>query len=188
MGITPLALSALALLAERPMHPYEMYQLLLERHEDELVKVRPGSLYHAVERLEDHELVEVVGTEREGNRPERTTYAITTAGRSALVERIRDMLSTPVNEFPQFPVALGEAHNGPADLVADDLRSYVAALDEQIHHASTYLDAAHQRGVPEVYLLAGEYVRHLRRAERDWITTLITRIETKDLPWHPDHP
>ena len=138
MGITPLALSALALLAERPMHPYEMYQLLLERHEDELVKVRPGSLYHAVERLEDHELVEVLGTEREGNRPERTTYAITDAGREALVGRLREMLSTPVNEFPQFPVALGEAHNGPPDLVVADLRSYVAGLDEQIARTTSF--------------------------------------------------
>ena len=42
--LTPLGLAALALLAERPMHPYEMYQTLVHRREDRNVKVRPGSL------------------------------------------------------------------------------------------------------------------------------------------------
>ena len=49
--LTPLAISVLALLNERPMHAYEMYQLLLSRHNNRIVKVRPGSLYHTVERL-----------------------------------------------------------------------------------------------------------------------------------------
>ncbi|HWU59288.1 MAG TPA: PadR family transcriptional regulator, partial [Microbacteriaceae bacterium] len=38
--ITPLAIATLALLAERPMHPYEMYQTLIQRAEDRIVKVR----------------------------------------------------------------------------------------------------------------------------------------------------
>jgi DNA-binding PadR family transcriptional regulator len=73
MSLTPLAVSILALLAERPMHPYEMYSLMLERHQDWVVKVKPGSLYHTVDRLARDELVEVAGTERAGSRPERTS-------------------------------------------------------------------------------------------------------------------
>lgn len=49
--LTPLGISALSLLVEEPMHPYKMYQPLMARHEDRLVKVRPGTLYHAVGRL-----------------------------------------------------------------------------------------------------------------------------------------
>ena len=107
-ALTPLAVSVLALLAERAMHPYEMYQLLLDRHEDELVKVRPGSLYHTVERLDGLGHVRACGTERSGNRPERTTYEITSTGRAALRWRLLEMLNAPVNEYPEFPVALSE--------------------------------------------------------------------------------
>src|SRR4051794_13852278 len=107
MQLTPLALSALGLLVERPMHPYEMYQLMLERHEDWMVKVRPGSLYHSVERLQEAKLVESTGTARAGNRPERTTYAITAAGREALTTRISELLHKPVREYPHFPFAIG---------------------------------------------------------------------------------
>ncbi|WP_449373878.1 hypothetical protein [Arthrobacter psychrolactophilus] len=45
--LTPLGISALGLLVERPMHPYEMYQVLMQRHEDRIVKAQPG---HAVSR------------------------------------------------------------------------------------------------------------------------------------------
>ena len=185
MALTPLGLAALALLAEGPMHPYEMYQLLLERHEDRLVKVRPGSLYHAVERLHSDQLVEVTGTEREGNRPERTTYALTDAGREALTARITEILTTPVREFPHFPHALSEAHNLPAATAVTALTTYVAGLDEEIAELATLLDAAHARGVEETYVVAGHYVLHTIRAQRDWIHTLITRIENKDLTWQP---
>lgn len=68
-ALTPLGITVLALLFERPMHPYEMYQLLIQRRDDRLVKIRPGSLYHTVDRLERQELVVALGTEREGNRP-----------------------------------------------------------------------------------------------------------------------
>ena len=76
-SLTPLAVAALALLAEGPTHPYEMYQLASVRRGDQLVKIKPGSLYHTVSRLEKQELLASIGTDREGNRPERTTYEIT---------------------------------------------------------------------------------------------------------------
>src|SRR3954447_10538864 len=96
--LTSLGLAALALLAERPMHPYEMYQTLVHRREDRNVKVRPGSLYHAVDRLAREGLVDAVGVDREGKRPERTSYAITAGGRRALDDRVATMLATPAEE------------------------------------------------------------------------------------------
>lgn len=184
--LTPLAVSALALLNEHPMHPYEMYQTLLERHKDRIVKVRPGSLYHTVERLHAANLVEIIGTRCEGNRPERTTYAITDAGRSALVGRIREMLQVPVNEYPQLPVALSEAHNEPAEIVVEDLRAYAKALAEQNDTTAELVSAARADGISDAYLIGGDYVKAILGAQHDWITDLITRIETKDLPWpHP---
>jgi DNA-binding PadR family transcriptional regulator len=185
MTLTPLALSALGLLVERPMHPYEMYQLMLERHEDWMVKVRPGSLYHSVERLQDAKLVEATGTARAGNRPERTTYAITAAGREALTTRISELLKQPVREYPHFPFAIGEAHNLPAEQVVSDLTSYAEALDDDIAQIDDLIKVVESQGIPEVYWLGGHYLRSMTAAQRDWIRTCITRIESKDLIWQP---
>lgn len=185
MSLTPLAVAALALLAERPMHPYEMYQLLLERREDRMVKVRPGSLYHTIERLHGAEFVTVTGTGREGNRPERTTYAVTNLGREALAARISNAISQPAREYPQFPHALSEAHNLPADEAVSHLAAYADALDEEISEIAAFLEAAQARGTEETYVVGDQYLHAATVAQRDWIRTLITRIENKDFIWQP---
>lgn len=187
MTLTPLAIGALALLNERPMHPYEMYQTLMERHEDRVIKVRPGSLYHTVERLETAEFVKATGTEREGNRPERTTYAITKAGNSALQARIAEALTAPVNEFPIFPVALSESHELPSKTVIACLQTYVNTLDEQVIEIRGLLDVARSQDIPEAFWIAGDFITTIKIAEREWISTMIDRLASKDLIW-PIHP
>jgi DNA-binding PadR family transcriptional regulator len=187
-SVTPLGISVLALLAERPMHPYEMYRLLLERREDRRVKIRPGSLYHTVDRMSAIGLVEATGTERDGGRPERTTYRITDAGREALAERIRTLLATPVNEYPQFPVALGEAHNLPRDEVIELLRARTRRLEGELTESAAVLRAAADRQVEEAYLLAADYLREQLTTELKWLTDLIGRLERKELRWPNEDP
>jgi DNA-binding PadR family transcriptional regulator len=186
-GVSPLGITVLALLAERPMHPYEMYRLLVERREDRLVKVRPGSLYHTVDRMAQRGLVEAIGTEREGGRPERTMYRITEAGHDALTERIRTLLAVPENEYPQFPVALAEAHNLPRQEVIELLTTRSHRLETDIAANDALLRAAEANEVEEAYLLAARYLRELLTTELTWLTDLIGRLERKELRWpHED--
>jgi DNA-binding PadR family transcriptional regulator len=187
MALTPLAISALALLNERSMHPYEMYQLLLERHEDRIVRVTPGSLYRTVDRLTADGLAEATGTGREGNRPERTTYAITDTGRTALVARIREILREPVNEFPSFALALAEAHNAPASAVCADLRAHLEVIERELSDIDCLVDKARAREVAEAYWITADYIRHMTVAQQHWIEGFISRLEKGDLRW-PQHP
>ena len=62
--LTPLGITVLGLLSERPMHPYEMYRLASVRRGDQLVKIKPGSLYHTVSILEKRELLASIGIPR----------------------------------------------------------------------------------------------------------------------------
>lgn len=181
--LNPLALAALALLVERPMHPYEMFQLLIDRSEDRLIKVRRGTLYHAVARLTETGLAEVVGTDRTGNRPERTTYAITASGRDTLAATVRQLLSDPEPDYPPFPLALAEAHNLPADEVADVLTRRVDALTADLALMDAGIDDARRRGVPRRYWIDAEYQRALRRTELEWLATFIEDLTTGEIPW-----
>ncbi len=179
---TPLAIAVLALLRERPMHPYEMAQLLRERRLDELIKVRAGSLYHTVDRLERDLLIEQVGTQREGNRPERTTYRVTGPGDAVVRGWVRDRLAHPQREFPTYPYALTEAHN----LTADEA---VAALEERCRALANDLASLEAAPTvadkPVVYLIGREHVVAMRRAELAWTRDLIERIGRRDFPWDP---
>ena len=78
-----LALAVLAVVQERPVHPYEMAAVLRARGKDQDMPIKWGSLYTVVGNLEKHGLIEVAGNERSGARPERTVYrSPTPAGRS----------------------------------------------------------------------------------------------------------
>ena len=111
--LTPLGVMLLALLREGDMHPYEMIRLLRQRHEDRLVTVTNGTVYHTVGRLARCELLTEVGIDRAGNRPERTTYTLTDRGRDAVTDWVRRELAR-IDRPGEFRVALAEAHNLPA--------------------------------------------------------------------------
>ena len=127
--VTSLGVSVLALLRERPMHGYEMFQTLTARHADRVLKVRPGSLYHVVNRLAEEKLIRPTGTARNGNRPERTTYELTDAGVDALTARLRDLVAGPVNEFERFVVGLAEIQHLDTASALEALRRRIAALE-----------------------------------------------------------
>jgi DNA-binding PadR family transcriptional regulator len=181
--LTPLGVAALALLMERPMHPYEMYQTLVQRSEDRVVKVRPGSLYHTVDRLAGQGLVRATGTEREGNRPERTTYEITEHGGLALSERVTEILATPINEYPEFPLALGESHNLPVETVIQLLRNRVSLLRADLGFMESGIRALEAKKLPRKYWINVQYTRTLREVEVTWLESLIDDLESGELSW-----
>lgn len=181
--ITPLGMASLALLAERPMHPYEMYQTLIQRAEDRIVKVRPGSLYHTVDRLAQRKLVRATGTEREGNRPERTTYEITEAGQLSLSERITELLAGPADEFPSFTLAIAEAHNLPKDTVIHLLGRRLQHLQSDIDFLETGLVHVKRRNVERKFWIDIPYRTAMYEAEVDWIENFIRDLESGDIDW-----
>lgn len=182
-AVNPLGVSVLALLSEGPMHPYEMYQLLLERKEDRIVKIRPGSLYHAVARLHGRELITEVGTDRGGNRPERTTYEITPSGRRVLVDRLAEILRSPVREYPQFTLGLSEMHNLPASEAIALLRARTEDLAREIGELSGFQRLARERNVSEIYWAGIDYTYHMLDAEVKWLTSYIDRVDSGELEW-----
>jgi DNA-binding PadR family transcriptional regulator len=186
--LMPLGMAALALLAERPMHPYEMYQVLLLRKEDRLVKVRPGSLYHAVNKLEDAGLVRIVGTDREGNRPERTTYEITAEGREQFLDRVEGLIAEPINEYPRFPMAIGEAHNLPLPKVIQLIRTRLAALAVDREQGMTDYNEVQAKGVPTRFLLDAPYLLAMHDAEVAWLEQLIADLESGAIDWEAEKP
>src|ERR1041385_4907665 len=111
----PLALAVLALLFERPMHPYEMAATLKERHKEESIKLRYGSLYTVIDALLGRGLIEAKETSRSGNRPERTVYVLTGVGLDELRDWMRDLIRRPAKEFTQFEAGLSLLPGLPPD-------------------------------------------------------------------------
>ncbi|WP_141211023.1 PadR family transcriptional regulator [Enemella dayhoffiae] len=183
MQLTPLALVTLAIISEQPRHPYDVYATMRQRREEQTVKLSAGTLYHTINRLAECELLAEVGTDREGNRPERTVYRITEAGRTALDNKVRDWLREPAQEFPQFPVAIGEIHHLPDDEAAAMLTERIVALDARIETLDLIERFLTDKQVPQRFWLDLDLIRHMTRAERDWCQQTADAITSHGIPW-----
>ena len=169
------------------MHPYEMLQLLRVRGRAEICTIKGGSLYHTMSRLAELGLAKVHGTERDGNRPERTVYRLTETGRRCYVAWVRSRLRAPATP-QEYAVALAEAHNLEANEVAAILRDRRDELATTAESLRSSLDSARQRGVPEAYFL--EHSRRLALLDCDlaWTESVLHRLSTSDIAWpHDDH-
>jgi DNA-binding PadR family transcriptional regulator len=94
--------------------------------------IKVGSLYGALGRMAAEGIIEAVRTERAGNMPARTVYAITEAGR-AVLGTLRDDVLREVRLRPD-PVDLALQYSGgldPGELV-DVFRARRAALQHEL--------------------------------------------------------
>ena len=184
---SPLALSVLNLLWERPMHPYEMRQLMKERGHDRVIKLKGGSLYSTIDRLTAAELIRPLETSRQGRRPERTVYALTDAGRDEHRHWMRELLAVPLPEYPWFGAALAFLGALPPDEVRDLLRRRAALLEAEIAADERILAAtAEEFGLPRLFVVEGEYVLAMRRAELAWVRQIVDDIGKGELAWPPE--
>jgi DNA-binding PadR family transcriptional regulator len=173
----PLALAVLALLFERPMHPYEMGVVLKQRHKEESIKLRYGSLYTVIDVLLKRGSIAARETGREGGRPERTVYEITPAGRDELRIWLAELLGEPVKEYPQFEAALCLMPVLPPDEALALLRRRLELIDGNASALARQIEAVTGQGLPPLFLVEAEYRLALIRAEQQFVAGLVRRIE-----------
>ena len=176
-----LALSLLTLLTERPMYPYEMAATLRQRGKDESIRINWGSLYTVVQNLEKYGFIEAMEVAREGRQPERTTYRITDAGRAELKDWLRELLGVPEREYTRFEAALAESAVLPPSELTGLLRQRLDALDAAIAQHQAALDALVTQ-VPRLFLIESEYHLALRRAEAEWVRSLLQELTDGTFP------
>jgi DNA-binding PadR family transcriptional regulator len=188
-----LALAVLALLFERPMHPYEMAATLKERHKEESIKLRYGSLYAVIDALLKRGDIVAKETSRAGNRPERTVYALTPSGLDELRDWMRDLIRHPAKDFIQFEAGLSLLAVLPPEEAVTLLRDRALHLSGTVWKMEGQLAelAQHELGAmtrqklpaeiagtkfPPLFVVESEYRLAMVRAELAFVTELVRRI------------
>jgi DNA-binding PadR family transcriptional regulator len=195
----PLALAVLALLFERPMHPYEMAATLKQRHKGESIKIRYGSLYTVIELLVKRGFISAKGTSREGKRPERTVYGLTPSGYDELRAWMQDLLRDPVKEYPQFAAGLSLLPVLPPEQAVTLLRQRTLHLAAERARIETQLAELAQQDIPvapeelpprlvgkkfpPLFVVEAEFALALTKAELAFVDELIRRITEEG--WGP---
>src|SRR5215813_8824032 len=175
----PLALAVLSYLTMRPMHPYELSRTLRDNGDARSIKFNHGSLYMVVQQLAKAGFVAEVETSREGQRPERTVYAITDAGRREARDWLSELISEPEHEYPHFVTAL------PPGEVVPLLRARLEALVGQRAEIQGMIDSSLGQGVPRLFLVEEEYRLALLDAESAFVERFIAEIGDPEAGWGP---
>ncbi len=153
----------------QPVHGYDVKRELESWEADEWASIAPGSIYHALRKLAQEELLEEVATEQVGARPARTTYRITPKGSREFEELLRRFwwqFSPPVDPFQAGFAFLPQLPRDEA----------VAALRNR---------ARNLRAAAEVhrFALASHFTRQSKPTHVGWMfERLIGQLET-DIAW-----
>src|SRR3984957_4180078 len=153
----PLALAVLICLYERPMHPYEVAAPLRQRGKHESVRLNYGSLYSVVASLEKRGLIAPQETRREGRLPERTVYRLTESGQIEAHDWLTDLISTPVNDYPEFEAALSFLPALPPDDVVALLEERGQLLEMELAQMGSSRELVEKQGLPRLFWVEAEF-------------------------------
>ena len=161
----------------QPVHGYDVRRELLSWRVDQWANVAPGSIYNALKSMTRDALLEIVGTDQVGGRPERTTYRLTNEGENEFQALLREALwrvRPPVD--PLMPALCFMPVLKREELIAA-LKNRIPQISGQLEHVEFALAELPNPGTPE-------HVKELYRlsaarlaAEIPWAEALIQRLE-----------
>ncbi len=154
-----------------PMHGHQIRREAQVSRTESWSNVRPGSLYGALQRMEAEGEIEIIRTEQEGNRPERTIYQITAKGRSSMIA-YRDEILRDARLRPD-PIDLA------IQFLRDDLTKDEARMELVIRRRSIQDQLRLQESASEI---AQPYINDM---ERMVYAHSIRRLEL-ELAWHDE--
>lgn len=179
----PIVLAVLGLLLEQCSHPYQMLSELRRRSDNHAAAVTRGTLYNTVAALAEAGWVAAQDRQRSGNRPERTVYALTGAGRAELVRRLDEQIRTPEREFSQFLGAVSYLGALGPEGAVEALTERSRRLGRRTAADGERLAEALAAGVPRLHVIEAEYALGLARAELAWLDAVVDDIRAGRLTW-----
>ena len=178
-----LALGVLSYLTQGPMHPYQLSRTLRDNDDGRSIRFNHGSLYMVVQQLAKAGFIVEKETTREGQRPERTVYALTDAGRHELHDWLRELVEEPQHEYPHFVAALALIGALPPGEVVELLGKRLRRLAELQIGSRTLIDTALADGLHPLFLVEEEYRLTLMEAESSFVQRFIDRISDPETGW-----
>lgn len=167
----------LGLLRERPLYGYEIKQII-ESHMSDWTSIAFGSIYFALDKLEEEGFIEKIGVEQEGKRPSRRIYQVTSTGREEFMRLLHEVWKEV--EHPYYTIDIGLAFM--TALPAEEIKSYLQKRLETLEGILAYLDT-HQaetmaeKDTPFTAAAIFEHSRVHYRSELAWTRDLLTQLE-----------
>lgn len=169
-------LFVLGILAKgEPMHGHQIRRMAQTDRTELWTDIKPGSLYGVLHRMQAEGIITAVRSEQEGNRPERTVYAITEEGRTEFAF-LREKVLRDIKLRPD-PVDLALQHT--QDMSDDDLRTILENRRAAVAGELESWRQLQRAAAPHIVGLERIIIRHTEarlRAELEWHDELLAQL------------
>ena len=142
----------LSFLRQRPMHGYEIQQLIQLSRMDVWANVLSGSIYYALSKMENEGLIQAAAEERTGARV-RKIYSITEEGERLFQQMIRDTLTLPPHSAKSdFSLGLNWIEDIPVPEAVSLLEQNLKQVEESLAQWHTGKEIKGQYGLSPIVL------------------------------------
>jgi DNA-binding PadR family transcriptional regulator len=172
----------LGLLRKQPLHGYEIKQIIEQRMGD-WTSIAFGSIYFALDKLAQEQLIEQIATEQEGGRPSRHIYQITGAGQAEFTLLLRDVWAEAERPLFAFDLAIFFMDDLPVDEIKAYLRDRIVQYESFLQYVETHREE--KLAEPYVALRANAIFDHARlhfEADLTWTKDLLDKVERGEYP------
>lgn len=137
----------LSLLRQRPMHGYEIQQLIQTSRMDAWANLLSGSVYYALNKMEQEGLIRTEAEERTGARL-RKIYGITEKGEQLFEQMVRNTLTLqPHSVKSDFSLAMVWIESVPKEEALQLLQQNLKQVETTLAHWQTGKEIKGQYGL-----------------------------------------
>jgi DNA-binding PadR family transcriptional regulator len=162
----------------QPVHGYDVRRELLSWNADKWANIQPGSIYHALRKLSEEELLREVATEQVGARPARTTYEITEKGSQEFMTLLRSNWWQVAAPPDPFMAAISFLPALPREEAVAALRNRALQLRAGNHQLQAAMESDWSKNKPTFVLWMWELTIERAEAEIRWCERVAKLIET----------
>jgi len=154
-------------------HGYQVRRELLTWSADKWGNVQPGSIYHALKKMNSEGLLEQVDVEPGKSGPDRTAYRLTDEGEQEYQVLLAKALSDPELDHPEVSAAISLMTTLPRQRVITLLKHRLLHLEAEDAGAAVDLHTPE----PELRRWAAELLRRARRTVRGLDDARVAELE-----------
>jgi len=166
----------LSFLRQRPMHGYEIQQLIQSSRMDLWTNVLSGSIYYALNKMEGDGLIAATAEERTGARL-RKIYSITEEGEKCFQRLLRETLTLPPHSVKSdFSLGLAWIEHIPKQEALELLERNLGQVEATLAQWRSGKEIKQQYGLSEVAVATFDHAISLLEHDVAFLNKIIALV------------
>jgi DNA-binding PadR family transcriptional regulator len=171
----------LGLLKEKSLYGYELKHII-EEHMGDWTNIAFGSIYFALNKLNQDGFVEKISEEKVGNRPSRSIYKITEKGKNEFISLLREIWQKIDKEYYSLDIAIAFSKVLSKDEIKKYIKDRIISYEENLKYLNKHkLEQLSRKEVPKSAKVVFSHSEYHMIAELNWLKELLNDLENENI-------